>query len=154
LQKRLVHQERLAQTVSAQQESRERAGVFTIDVLALPNTSLSTIVRIVDEEVEKLRRDGPTADEVARARTMIEAMHVRSLDSLGGLAARTASWMSVLGRPDGLEADIGRYRKVTAAAVQTAQQHTLLPGRVVVSVVPQGRLDLAVINRVAASGAR
>lgn len=154
LQKRLVRDEHLAQSVSAQQESRERAGVFTIDVLARPNISLPAIVRIVDEEIEKLRRDGPTTDELQRARAMIEATHVRSLDSLAGLAARTALWMSVLGHPNGLEADIGRYRNVTAAAVQTALQHTVVPGRVVVSVVPRGRLDLAVINRVAASGAR
>lgn len=149
LVKRLVHEEHLVQSVTAAQESRERAGQFQIDVLAFPGTKLSDIVRIVDEELAALRRDGPSDDELRRARTVLEAANVRTLDSLSSKASRIATWAMLTGDADYMAKDLARYTKATSADVKSAVVRTLLPGRVVVSVVPRGRLDLAVINRVA-----
>ena len=155
LVKRLVHEERLAQSVSASQQSRERGGEFSIEVLAFPGQKLSRIVQIVDEELARIARTGPTEEELARARTVIESSQVRSLDTLSGIASRVATWAMLTGDADGLQADLDRYRKTTAADVTAAAQ-TLGRGRVVMSVVPRGQLQLGVINRVlpAFGGAR
>lgn len=156
LVRRLVHEARLAQSVSARQSSRERASEYSIDVVAFPGTKLTDIVRIVDEEVARLVREGPLPDELQRAKTVAEADMVRSLDSLSGKASRMATWAMLTGDADRAEADLARTRKVTAADVKGVVARTLGRGRLVVSVVPQGRLDLAVMNRVlpAFGGAR
>jgi zinc protease len=156
LVRRLVHEERLAQSVSARQSSRERASEYSIDVLAFPGTKLSDIVRIVDEEVARLVREGPEDAELGRARTVAEADMVRSLDSLAGKASRMAAWAMLTGDADRAEADLERLRGTSADTVTQVAARTLGRGRLVVSVVPRGRLELAVMNRVlpAFGGAR
>jgi len=155
LVKRLVHEEHLAQSVTAQQESRERGSEYSIDVLAFPGTNLAAVVRAIDEELARLRREGPTDAELARARTVAEADMIRSLDSLSGRASRIAQWAMLTGVADWAEADLNRYRAASAADVRAAAQG-LGPGRLVVSVVPKGQLSLAVKNKVlpAFGGAR
>ncbi len=148
LVKRLVHELHLAQSVSASQESRERAGQYVIEVLAFPNTKLSDIVRVVDEEVARFRANGPTADELSRAKTVLEASQVRTLDSLSSKASRIATWAMLTGDADNMAKDLQRYTGAIADDVKAAAMRTLGPGRLVLSVVPRGRLDLAVINRV------
>jgi zinc protease len=47
------------------------------------------------------------------------------------------------GRPDFFQQDLERYRKVTAADVQRVVRQYLTAGRVTLSVVPQGKKELA-----------
>jgi zinc protease len=148
LVRRLVHELRLAQAVSAYQESRERAGQFVVEVLAFPGTRLADVVRVVDEEVARLLREGPAAAELARGRVEVEAAAVDHLDSLAGKAERISAYATLLGDPDALPRDLERYRQATAADVAAAGRRTLTRGRLVLSVVPRGRLDLAVLHPV------
>jgi zinc protease len=155
LVKRLVYEDRLAQSVSAKQESRERGSEYSIDVLAFPGTNLSVIVRAIDEELALLRREGPTDAELTRARTVAEADMIRSLDSLSGRASRIAQWAMLTGVVDFAEQDLDRYRRASPDDVKAAAT-SLGAGRLVVSVVPKGQLQLAVKNKVlpAFGGAR
>ncbi len=146
LVKRLVHEERIAQSVSAQQESRERGGQFVVEVLAFPGTKLTTVARIVDEEIARLVREGPTAAELQRAKTVIEAHAYDSLDSLSAKAERTSAYAMLLGDPDSFARDLERYQKLRPADVAAAGTRTLTRGRLVLSVVPRGHLELAVVN--------
>lgn len=148
LVRRLVHEERLAESVSATQESRVRASEFSIDVVGFPGTRLVDIVRVVDEELALLGRLGPTEAELVRARTVAEASMARTLDSLGDKASQMALWAMLTGDADRAEADLVRLRQTTPAAVMDVARRTLGPGRLVTSVVPKGRLELAVMNKV------
>lgn len=156
LVKRLVHEMRIAQSVSAHQESRERGGQFTIEVLAFPGTPLKDVARVVDEEVARVLKDGPTDAELGRAKTVIEAQASDNLDSLSAKAERVSNYAMLLGDPDSFSRDLNRYRSTTAADVKDAGKRTLTRGRLVLSVVPRGHLELAVINPVLPSigGAR
>jgi zinc protease len=52
------------------------------------------------------------------------------------------------GTPDYFQKDLDRYRRVTRAAVQQAvRTYLVAPHRVVLSVVPQGKPELAVKER-------
>jgi zinc protease len=151
LVKRLVHELRLAQSVEAHQESRVRAGQFTIEVLAFPGTKLSDVVRVVDAEVDRLLTEGPTQDELSRAQTAIEALLLDQLDSLSSKAERASSYAMLLGEPDGLKSDVHRYRTATRTDVVAAGRRTLGSGRLVVSVVPDGQLGLGVLGPVSSA---
>lgn len=146
LVKRLVHEMRIAQSVSARQESRERGGQFTIEVLAFPGTKLVDVARVVDEEVARLLREGPSDAELGRAKTVNEARSSDALDSLSSKAERVSAYAMLLGDPDSFSRDLDRYRSVTPDEIKAVGKRTLGRGRLIQSVVPRGHLELAVIN--------
>lgn len=156
LVKRLVHELRIAHSVSAGQESRERGGQFSIEVLAFPGQKLSDIVRVVDEEVARLLRDGPTEAELSRAQTVNEAQLFDQLDSLSAKAERVSAYTMLLGDPDSFAIDLARFKKLRRDDIVAAGRRTLTRGRLLLSVVPRGHLEQAVINPVlpALGGAR
>jgi zinc protease len=146
LTKRLVHELQIAQEVSVGQHSQERAGTFTIDVIAQPDVPLQKILAVIDEELRTLERDGPSDAEVARARAKIETGVADALDSLSDKAGRLSLYEAFLGEPDSFERDLTRYRSITPAAVKDVTRRQLGKGRVVMSIVPAGQVKLAVVN--------
>jgi zinc protease len=52
-----------------------------------------------------------------------------------------------IGTPDGFQRDLDRLRAVTAADVQRVVRQYLAGPRVIISVVPQGKQDLAAAQR-------
>ena len=146
LQKRLVHELQIAQSVSAYQHSMQIAGELQIEIIAQPGVSLVQIMRVVDEELAALVKDGVRDDELARAKNQVETATADSLDSLGGKAGKLSAFETYLGEPDAFERDLARYRAATPASLADVAKRRLGKGRVVMSVVPKGRLDLAVIN--------
>ena len=151
LQKRLVHDMQIAQNVSASQHSLERAGQMTIEIIAQPDVKLGQILTVVDEELKRLVDGGIKPDELMRAKNQIETQTADALDSLSEKAARLSSYEAALGEPDSFERDLARYRAATPQSVVDAVKRHMGKGRVVMSIVPKGRLDLAVVN--AARGA-
>ena len=95
-----------------------------------------------------LADSGPTAREVQRAQNGIEAEFLSGLErvgSFGGKADRLNYYNYFTGTPDFFQQDLDRYRAVTPAMVQAAAQTYLVRAhRVVLSVVPQGKPELAV----------
>jgi zinc protease len=62
---------------------------------------------------------------------------------VAGKADRLNAYYYQTGNPDSFQADLDRYRAVTAADVQRVVKRYLHTSRVMASVVPQGKLDLA-----------
>jgi zinc protease len=146
LTKRLVHELQLAQQVAVYQQAMERAGTFTIMVTANPGGDLNAIARVVDEELARLKKDGVSAAELERARVGIETAMANSLDSLGMKAQSLAEYTVAWGQPDGFERDLKRYRDVTQQSVVDVARRRLGKGRVVLSALPPGQAQLAVVN--------
>lgn len=63
-------------------------------------------------------------------------------------ADRLNAYYYATGTPDYFQQDLDRYRRVTAADVSRVVRQYLLTGRVTLSVVPQGRTNLAATPRV------
>lgn len=154
LQKRLVHELQIAQQVSAYQQSMALAGELHIDIIAQPGVNLRQLLLVVDEELARLKDEGISDEELARAKNKIETQTADALDSLGGKAGKLSAYETFLAEPDAFERDLARYRAATAASVVDVAKRRLTRGRVVLSTVPTGKLELAVINPVtrAASG--
>jgi zinc protease len=148
LQKRLVHELQIAQQVTVYQQSMQQAGELHVEVVAQPGVNLRQILIVVDEELERLRDKGVNDDELARAKNQIETQIADELDSLGGKAGKLSAYQTYLGEPDAFERDLARYRATTAAAIVDVAKRRVGKGRVVMSTVPKGKLDLAIINPV------
>ncbi len=144
LRQRLVDELGLAQSVSAWQVSRDLSGYFEIEVLAREGVELDKVLALVDEELARVAREGPTDDELLQARRAVQLESLDSAERLSQRAAKLHAWFQATGGLDGIAADLARYAGITTADVQVVAAKTFGPGRVVVSVVPRGKASLAV----------
>ncbi len=143
LYQRLVYREQSAQSVSGFQFSRELAGSFMMSAQAREGFNLTQMEAAIMEEIARLAKDGPTADEITRARNIAEARSVFALQSLGGKADRINSYMTMRGVPDLFNEELENVRKVTGTDVKRVVQTYLSRPHVILSTVPNGKKELA-----------
>jgi len=145
LYKKLVYEKQIALDVQAQQQSLLLGSVFEIIVTAKPGHTPEEIEKAINEEVEALRKDGPTTAELDRARNGIETRVVQGLESLGGfggVADRLNEYNHYLHNPGYLPEDLARYDNATTQSIRTFADAQLKPtARVVVYGIP-GKPDL------------
>ena len=151
LYRRLVYELQVATDVVAFQDGSRIDGKFEVYATARPGHDLGELQRVIDEELQKLTDQGPTPREVERAQNTFEAQFLSRMERVGGFGGKADQlnyYNYFVGTPDYFQKDLDRYRRVTPAAVQRAAQ-TYLTGahRVVLSVVPQGKPELAVKER-------
>jgi zinc protease len=151
LYRRLVYDLQIATDVVAFQDGGRIDGKFELWATARPGHDLTELERVIDEEVKKLADEGPTAREVERAQNGFEAQFLSRLERVGGFGGKADQlnlYNYFVGTPDYFQKDLDRYRRVTRAAVQQAvRTYLVAPHRVVLSVVPQGKPELAVKER-------
>ncbi len=143
LTKALVYDQQAAASVSAYQNSNEDVGEFQLAVTPRPDHSLTDIEATIDGIIEKLKSEGPTADEIRKATAGAELQFVGSLESDLGKAFQLSSGAA-------FHDDAGYFRTayqkslaVSAADVKRVANKYLTKGRIVLSVVPVGKLDQA-----------
>ncbi len=92
LYRRLVREERLAQSVFAGTgPGRLYPGLFTIQAVPLAPHTPEEVEAAIYDELDRLRSEPPTADEIERVRTRLEAARVRRLVSTEALAFQLVS---------------------------------------------------------------
>ena len=147
LYRTLVYERRVALDVSGYQGSQELAGFFLLAVTASPGGSLSDIAAIIDVELQRLIEAGPSESEMERARVQVEAHFMYRLQTVGGFGGKSDqlnAYNVLRGDPGFFSNDLSRYREATTASVRDATARVLgSDRRVILSVVPRGRLELA-----------
>jgi zinc protease len=147
LYRALVYEERIATEVAASQNSREIGGFFQIVATAAPGRTLAELERAITREVARLAGQGPTPVEMERCLAQAEAHFVYRLQSVGGFGGKSDqlnAYNVFLGDPGYFDRDLDRYRLVTRGRLQQAAREWLRPAaRVLLSVIPKGRLGLA-----------
>jgi zinc protease len=121
LNKALVYDKPLCTNVNSFNDTNEIAGEFIVIATARPGASLAEIERTIGEEIAKLAKAGPTAEELSRAQAKQEYDFVTGLEGIGGFGGKADllnTYNTFLGDPGKLEADVLRHRHVTAADVQ------------------------------------
>ncbi len=148
LYRALVYERRIATEVAAIQNSREAAGFFQVIATAAPGHTLGELREAIDDELARIIADGPTSDELERAQVQFEAQFVFGLQNVGGFGGKSDqlnAYNVFLGAPAWFDEDLARYRSATTTGLRAAAERYLqTPGRVIASVVPRGRSDLAV----------
>jgi zinc protease len=134
LYKRLVYELELAQSVSAYQASSLLGSEFEIVVSVRAGKSVAEVMKVINEELDKLRATPPTAVEVERARTGILTSALFSLESITRKADHLNHYNQSTGDPGYLTKDVARYTSVTPAEVQRAVSTYLPQNRRVVTV--------------------
>ena len=146
LYRTLVFEQRLATEVAASQSSREIGSFFQIVATAAPGRTLAELERAITNQIATFMVEGPTAIEMERCRAQAESQFVYRLQTVGGFGGKgdqLNAYNVFLGQPDYFDRDLARYRGASAAALQQAAIDCLkTEHRVVLSVVPNGRVDL------------
>ena len=148
LYRSLVYEQRIATEVAAIQNSREAAGFFQIIATAAPGRNLCDLLAAIDAELAKIGAEGPTADELERAKVQFEAQFIFGLQNVGGFGGKSDqlnAYNVFLGDPGWFGHDLARYSEATTEGLRAAVRRYLDPAaRVIASVVPRGRTELAV----------
>ncbi|HVL66194.1 MAG TPA: pitrilysin family protein [Vicinamibacterales bacterium] len=143
LTKALVYDKQAAANIGAFQSTSEDVGEFEISVTPRPGHALAAIEQEIDAILEKLKAEGPTEQELQLATASQELNFVAGLQSHLGKSMQLADGA-------GYHNDPGYYRKayearraVTTEDVKRVANKYLTKGRVVLSVVPKGKPELA-----------
>ena len=144
LYKRLVYDMQVAQDVNAFNNSQRLDGGFLITVTPKPGHTPAEMAKLVNEEIQKLMKDGITDRELARAQNSTRAQFLDRIASDLGKADQLNYYNYFVGTPDYAKQDAARYDKVTAADVKRVTVDYLGKPRVTLTVVPEGKRDLMV----------
>jgi zinc protease len=82
LYKRLVYNDQIATNANAFVDLNEIGGQFRIQVTARPGQDLGQVEKETDEELARFLKDGPTAEELQRAKTQHEADFIRGIERI------------------------------------------------------------------------
>jgi predicted Zn-dependent peptidase len=138
LYRRLVREDRVAQDVAFFSLGLiGGASIVAGQATVRPGVDLDVVERAFEEELERLGREPVTADELARARALIETYELEALQRVDERADRLAMYATLLDDPDMINRQLDRYLAVTAADIQAVAAEFLRPdNRVVLTYVP------------------
>ncbi|MDT7808564.1 MAG: zinc protease [Acidobacteriota bacterium] len=122
----------------------ERRGPSTLYVFAIPKPGHSTeeIRATIQEEVERLGREGPTTDEMEKLRNTLINDAVRSRQSTLFRAQRLAEYALYDGDPGLLNTELERYLAVTPEQIRNAvSKYLLTDNHSAMEVVPAAHAD-------------
>jgi zinc protease len=144
LTKELVYDKQSAAEVRAFNNTNEDVGEFQISITPRPEHTLTSLEAATDSIIARFKREGPTADELKRAKAGLELGFVSGLESNLGKGIRLAMGQSYFNDPSrAFTVDFQKYQSVTAEDVKRVANKYLTSGRVVLSVVPVGKKNLA-----------
>lgn len=152
LYRSLVRHQQLAQDAGAfTYDLAKGADLFVIDVTARPGVSAETLEQAIEREIDQLRIDGVTAEEVERAQALIESDFIRGMQSAGERADQISRFATFFDEPGLVNEQLDRYRAVRPADVD-AFARSRLGGNNRASLIYVPRVA-AEVNEVTAVGA-
>ncbi len=151
LYQKLVYELQIAQDVRASQNSGKLSSQFQIVATARPGHNLEELKKVIQDEINKIKNEAPGTRELQRVVNQYEASFLNGLEKpggFGGKANQLNEYFYYAGNPDYANEDLARYKSLAVDDIQSAAQ-TYLPdnGRVVLSIVPKGKTDLAVQSK-------
>jgi zinc protease len=138
LYKSLVYDQKIAQEVSARQESRVLGSEFVVDALVRPGTDPAKVEKALFEQIAKVRDQPVTSEELERARNTYEMAFVDGLQAIPERASLLNMYEAETGDPGYVQHDLDRYRHAGEKDLLAYAKKVLLPDAVVVlTIVPK-----------------
>ncbi|MBT8080667.1 MAG: insulinase family protein [Gammaproteobacteria bacterium] len=139
LYERLVYRDRIATDVSSSQFAGDIGGMFRIVATAHPGGGLDDIEKAINEELQRFLQDGPTTEELDRARSRLKSSVVRGLEKVGGFGGKSdilAENAVYTGDPGFLNVSLQRLQDATPESVRDAARRWLGAGKYILEVHP------------------
>ena len=146
LDQRLLHQDKLVDNISAGAYSSQLGSNFVVMATVKQGVDPAKVEAIIDEEIKRLAKDGPTADELSRGKTAFRAGFIRGIERIGGFGGKA----DALAECTVFEGDPGCFRRslatidaASAADVRAVGAKWLGVGDHTIVVEPGARVALA-----------
>ena len=139
LYQRLVYQDKLADDVSVGAMPFELASMTLLQVDVKKGVDPAKVEAAIADEWAKFLKDGPTADELARAKTTYQASTIRGLEQVGGFSGKAvtlAEGQVYRNDPGAWKKDYDATMAATPAGVKAAADKWLSKGDYTLTVVP------------------
>jgi predicted Zn-dependent peptidase len=146
LDRRLVHEEKLVDNVSAFVYPFELASTFYITADVKQGVDPAKVEKIIDEELRRLLAEGPAAAELEQAQVMTRAGFVRGVERIGGFGGKAdalAECAVYTGDPGCFRGSLQVVAEATPAALKEAGGKWLGEGSHTLLVQPGERTVLA-----------
>jgi zinc protease len=139
LYERLVYRDRLADSASVSANAFEISGLllFTSDVKR--DVDHRKVEAVLEEELRKFLKSGPTRAELDAARTALRASFVRGLERIGGFGGKAdvlAECYTYAGTADCYQARLARWQNAKPEDVRRAAERWLARGAYTLEVHP------------------
>jgi zinc protease len=145
LYRRLVYELQIADDVSSFQNGGKLGGEFQVVATARTGHSLEELERVILEEIEKIKAAAPEPRELAGIVNQYEVSFLEQLEVVSAKADQLNEYLYYTGTPDYFNQDIERFRRLVPQDLSNAARRFLDPDRrVILSIVPNGRTELAV----------
>lgn len=141
---RLVYTDELATEIEADLWAGELGSQVWISATAREGVSLAELEAALDAELERLRTDGVTDEEVARAKMQVFSDRVRELERVGGFGGKSdllARSLVLGGSPDAWATGDDTLRAATATEVSEAARTWLTDASLTLEVHPADAFD-------------
>ncbi|NLW96486.1 M16 family metallopeptidase [Luteimonas wenzhouensis] len=145
LDSRLLHGDRLVDGVSASVSPGQLGSNFYIVATVKEGVDPAQVEAVIDEELARLVGEGPTAEELERARTTIRAGFIRGIERIGGFGGKAdvlAECTVFHGDPGCFREQLATLSSATADDVRRAGARWLGEGSHTIVVEPGERTPL------------
>jgi len=146
LYKRLVYDDQIATGVSSYVDTREIAGLFFIEATAKPGEDLSKIEKVIDEELARFIKEGPTEAEMNRIKTQYIARFIRGIERIGGFGGKSdiLAHSTVYGKStDAYKTNLMHVKNSGRGDLQAAASKWLSDGVYILNVTPFPEFNVA-----------
>jgi len=154
LDEAMVYKAQTAQSVRCGSQGLKLTGITECTITAKPGVKLEDLEATFWSELDKLQKDGPTAEEVAAAKALNLTQRISGLQRLGGfggVADTLDEYNQYTGDPDFLPKDVAMTDAVTRASAKAAAVKYLskdaavvvycVPGKKALDDVPRSPAD-------------
>ena len=141
LYRALAYDRQLATSASTFLLENEIASALGVFVDVAEDADRAEIESLIDQEIETFLEEGPTAEELDRAVTKINADVIRGLEQVGGFGGKAVTLASgeiYAGDPDFIETELEWYNGATPAEVRDTARDWLSDGFHQVTFKPFG----------------
>ncbi len=128
LHQRLVQREQAAVGTGMFGVFRRGPGLLVVQAVANQGVSTDRLGQLVDEELERIRREGVTAEELEKAKNRYRATAVMGRQSVMGRAEALQWHNHFLGDPGAIRTEMDRYMAVTQDDIRRVAERYLVPG--------------------------
>ncbi len=139
----LVYQREIASSVSAFSDAKRLDGDFSITATARPGQGLDSLKVAIERELNRLATEGPTSRELEQAKNARESSFLNQLEFIQSKADQLNEYAYFQGTPDYFQKDLDQLRAVTADDIKRVITAYLKGPRVMLSIVPTGKRELA-----------
>ncbi len=136
LRNNLVRKNRLSQNIRVGNFRQEISGRFLIETTIRKDADLEETVKQIDSEIEKIKKEPPTAEEVLRLKRSFEAEFIYDMQTIQDKADLINRNNVYDGKPDTFQERLDSYLKITPKDVQNVAKTYLNKNRLIMRIVP------------------